>query len=84
MEWIAASHDKLELLIKTREEERDTMAILDEPIKDVPTLRNYINGEWVEASGELLDVVNPVKNETIAQKPRRNLLRRKKRTCFCV
>jgi malonate-semialdehyde dehydrogenase (acetylating)/methylmalonate-semialdehyde dehydrogenase len=43
------------------------MAILEEPIKGVPMIKNYIDGEWVESKGEILDVVNPVKGETIAK-----------------
>ena len=43
------------------------MTILEEPIKGTPTIKNYIDGDWVESKGEILDVVNPVKNETIAQ-----------------
>jgi len=43
------------------------MAILEEPIKGIPMIKNYVDGEWVESQGEILDVVNPVKNETIAQ-----------------
>ncbi|MCK4794386.1 MAG: CoA-acylating methylmalonate-semialdehyde dehydrogenase [Desulfobacteraceae bacterium] len=43
------------------------MAILEEPIKGTPTIKNYIDGDWVESRGEILDVVNPVKDETIAQ-----------------
>ena len=43
------------------------MALLDEPIKGTPTIKNYIDGDWIESRGEILDVVNPVKNETIAQ-----------------
>jgi len=35
------------------------MAILEEPIKEVLTFRNYIGGEWVESEGELVDIVNP-------------------------
>jgi len=45
------------------------MAILEEPIKGVPVVKNYINGEWVESKGELKDVVNPAKCETIAKVP---------------
>ncbi len=45
------------------------MAILEEPIKDKPVLSNYINGEWVESKGEMVDVRNPAKCETIAQVP---------------
>lgn len=36
------------------------MAILEEPIKGVPTVKNYVDGEWVESKGEMIDVVNPV------------------------
>jgi malonate-semialdehyde dehydrogenase (acetylating)/methylmalonate-semialdehyde dehydrogenase len=43
------------------------MAILEEPIKGIPMIKNYIDGEWVESKGEIIDVVNPVKDETIAQ-----------------
>ena len=43
------------------------MAILEEPIKGVPMLKNYIDGEWVESKGEVMDVVNPVTFETIAK-----------------
>jgi len=45
------------------------MAILEEPIKEVQTLKNFIGGEWVESKGEIKDVVNPVKCETIAKVP---------------
>ena len=42
------------------------MALLEEPIKEAVTLRNYIDGEWTESRGKTLDVVNPAKNEVIA------------------
>jgi len=45
------------------------MALLEEPIKEVKTIRNYINGEWVESKGEIVDVVNPAKYQTIARVP---------------
>ena len=45
------------------------MALLEEPIKGVPVIKNYVAGEWVESKGELKDVVNPAKNETIAKVP---------------
>ena len=35
------------------------MALLEEPIKEVKTIKNYIDGEWVESKGEIVDVVNP-------------------------
>lgn len=45
------------------------MALLEEPIKGVPLVKNFINGEWVESKGEIRDVVNPVNGETIAKVP---------------
>jgi malonate-semialdehyde dehydrogenase (acetylating)/methylmalonate-semialdehyde dehydrogenase len=45
------------------------MAILEEPIKEVRTLNNFIDGEWVESKGEIRDVVNPVTGKTIARVP---------------
>ena len=43
------------------------MAILEEPIKGTPLIKNYIDGEWVESKGEIIDVVNPVTCEPIAK-----------------
>lgn len=45
------------------------MAILEEPIKEVLTLKNYVGGEWVESEGELIDVVNPATCKVIAKVP---------------
>ena len=46
------------------------MAILEEPIKNVETLKNYVNGEWVESkSTEVLDIVNPATQKVISQVP---------------
>ncbi|MFQ5838285.1 MAG: CoA-acylating methylmalonate-semialdehyde dehydrogenase [Thermoplasmata archaeon] len=45
------------------------MTILEEPIKEVLALRNYIGGEWVESDGEIVDVVNPAPYKTIAKVP---------------
>jgi len=45
------------------------MALLEEPIKEVRTLKNYIDGEWVESKGEVIDVVNPATYKTIARVP---------------
>ena len=45
------------------------MAVLEEPIKGVSLVKNYINGEWVESKGEIKDVVNPAKYETIGKVP---------------
>ncbi len=45
------------------------MPLLDEPIKGLPLVKNFINGEWVESKGEIKDVVNPAKDEVIAKVP---------------
>lgn len=45
------------------------MAILEEPIKEVPLVKNFIDGEWVESKGEIRDVMNPAKYEVIAKVP---------------
>jgi len=45
------------------------MSILEEPIKEVKVLKNYIDGEWVESQGELKDVINPATGKTIAKVP---------------
>ena len=43
------------------------MAMLEEPIKGVKIVKNYINGEWVESKGKMVDVVNPATTKTIAK-----------------
>lgn len=45
------------------------MAILEEPVKDLPLVRNFIAGEWVASNGEIVDVVNPANCKTIAKVP---------------
>jgi malonate-semialdehyde dehydrogenase (acetylating)/methylmalonate-semialdehyde dehydrogenase len=45
------------------------MALLEEPIKEVKVIKNYIDGEWVESKGEVVDVVNPATCKTIAKVP---------------
>ncbi len=46
------------------------MAILDEPVKEVTKVRNYINGEWIDSeSSRVSDVVNPATGKTIARVP---------------
>ena len=46
------------------------MAILEEPIKEVLELKNYINGEWVESkSKERWDVFNPATRKLLARVP---------------
>ncbi|MBN1190473.1 MAG: CoA-acylating methylmalonate-semialdehyde dehydrogenase [Dehalococcoidales bacterium] len=45
------------------------MAILEEPIKGVKNVKNYINGEWVDSKGEYVDVVNPANMKVIGKCP---------------
>jgi malonate-semialdehyde dehydrogenase (acetylating)/methylmalonate-semialdehyde dehydrogenase len=46
------------------------MAILEEPIKEVIELQNYIDGEWVESkTDERWDVVNPTTQKVLAKVP---------------
>ncbi|MFB3884649.1 MAG: CoA-acylating methylmalonate-semialdehyde dehydrogenase [Thermodesulfobacteriota bacterium] len=46
------------------------MAILEEPIKEVLELKNYINGEWVKSkSKEVWDVKNPATQKLLARVP---------------
>jgi len=45
------------------------MAILDEPIKEVLLVKNYIVGEWVESKGDIKDVTNPATGRIIAKVP---------------
>jgi len=46
------------------------LAILEEPIKEVLTIKNYIGGEWVESkSKKILDVVNPATQKMLAKVP---------------
>jgi len=45
------------------------MAILEEPIEKVLTLRNYVGEQWVESEGELVEVVNPANCKVIARVP---------------
>ena len=45
------------------------MAVLEEPVKEIKVVKNYINGEWVESKGEIVDVVNPANGKTIGRVP---------------
>lgn len=46
------------------------MSILEEPIKEVLTIKNYVNGEWKESESEkILDVVNPATQKVLAKVP---------------
>jgi len=45
------------------------VTILDEPIKEVLTVKNYVGGEWVGSEGKMVDVVNPANCRVIAKVP---------------
>lgn len=45
------------------------MAHLEEPIKQVSVLKNFIDGEWEESEGELHDIMNPATCKIIAKLP---------------
>jgi len=45
------------------------MAILEEPIKGTKAIKNYINGEWVDSKGQIVEVVNPATGKVIGECP---------------
>jgi len=45
------------------------MTLLEEPLKEVVVLKNYIDGEWKESEGKYHDIVNPATCKTIAKAP---------------
>lgn len=45
------------------------MAILEEPIKGIKEVKNYINGEWVDSKGRIVDVVNPATGKVMGKCP---------------
>ena len=45
------------------------MAILEEPIKGVLELKNYIDGKWIASKGEFHDILNPATCRVIAKVP---------------
>lgn len=45
------------------------MTILEEPIKKILDIKNYVGNEWVESKGEIVDVVNPATLKVIARVP---------------
>lgn len=45
------------------------MAILEEPIRKMLSIKNYINGEWVDSKGQIVCVTNPATGKVIAQVP---------------
>ena len=46
------------------------MVVLDEPLKKVVEIKNYIDGDWIESeSDEKRDIINPAKLKKIAEVP---------------
>jgi malonate-semialdehyde dehydrogenase (acetylating)/methylmalonate-semialdehyde dehydrogenase len=45
------------------------MALLEETIKDVKSIKNFIGGEWVESRGAVQDVINPATGKLLAKVP---------------
>jgi malonate-semialdehyde dehydrogenase (acetylating)/methylmalonate-semialdehyde dehydrogenase len=45
------------------------MALLEEAVKEVRIIRNFIGGEWVESKGVIQDVVNPATGRVVAKVP---------------
>ena len=46
------------------------MVILEESIKEVLVLKNYVvGGEWIESKGQMKDVMNPITQKVIAKTP---------------
>ncbi len=45
------------------------MALLQEAITEVKTIRNFIGGDWVESKGAIQDVVNPATGKLISRVP---------------
>ena len=45
------------------------MALLEEPIKEIKNVKNFVGGEWMESKGKIIDVVNPATCRTIARVP---------------
>jgi len=45
------------------------VAVLEEPVREVQLVRNYIDGEWVESAGEMREVTNPATGRVIARVP---------------
>ena len=46
------------------------MVVLDEPLKEIVKVKNYIDGEWMESkSSEQRDIVNPATLKKIAEVP---------------
>jgi malonate-semialdehyde dehydrogenase (acetylating) / methylmalonate-semialdehyde dehydrogenase len=43
------------------------MALLEEPVKGTPIVKNYVNGEWVAPTGAEIEVINPATDKVIAR-----------------
>jgi len=43
------------------------MAILEEPIKEILEVKNYINGKWVKSKGEIQEIINPATCKSIGK-----------------
>ncbi|MDQ1279641.1 MAG: malonate-semialdehyde dehydrogenase (acetylating) / methylmalonate-semialdehyde dehydrogenase [Thermoproteota archaeon] len=65
IDWVG----KAFILNMIEEEKGKRMVVLEEPMKEVLTLKNYINGEWVESRGSTINVVNPATCKVIAKVP---------------
>jgi malonate-semialdehyde dehydrogenase (acetylating)/methylmalonate-semialdehyde dehydrogenase len=45
------------------------MALLEDAVKEVRTVKNFIGGEWVESKGAVQNVINPATGRVIAKVP---------------
>jgi len=45
------------------------MAVLEEAVKEILLVKNYVGGEWVDSRGETRDVINPANGKKIAEVP---------------
>jgi len=45
------------------------MALLEEAVKEVRTVKNFIGGEWVESKGAVQNVINPATGRVMAKVP---------------
>ena len=46
------------------------LVVLDEPLKKIVKIKNYIDGDWVESESDTKrDIINPAKREKIAEVP---------------
>jgi malonate-semialdehyde dehydrogenase (acetylating)/methylmalonate-semialdehyde dehydrogenase len=45
------------------------MALLEEPVRQPRTIKNFVDGEWIDSRGPLRDVINPATGKAIARVP---------------